>query len=163
MVFVPRPNNRFEWSLDLALQLVSNNKSIMWTKLGSDRGIPSFSNVFFSLLWYNWSWHITFNIFFSRRFNWSNHIWAHSASCNSTSINTHKEGILSSIGRIASIPYTKENGLHQLRHEQMYDIHVRKMGACRANLCMSPPSSKWYFLFSYWPLQLSHSSLDDIG
>ena len=32
--------------------------------------------------------------------------------------------------------------LHQLRYRQMYDIHVRQMGACCANLCMSPPSSE---------------------
>ena len=32
--------------------------------------------------------------------------------------------------------------LHQLRRGQMYNIHVRKMGACCANLCMSPPSFK---------------------
>jgi len=36
----------------------------------------------------------------------------------------------------------RKMGLHQLRCEQMYDIHVRQMEACHANLCMSPPSSE---------------------
>ena len=74
------------------------------------------------------------NLLPSIRFNWSKHVWAHSASSNPDSARILKEGISTSNGSTASIPYTKENGvaLVDVRTEVRYPCSVKGSISCQS-------------------------------
>lgn len=60
--------------------------------------------------------------------------WIHSTSSNLVSINIFIEGISTSIGRISSIPYTKENGvaLVEVRTEVQYPCSAKGSILCQS-------------------------------
>lgn len=102
---------------------------------------------------------IAFNLFSSMRFNCSKWLWTYSASFDSTSINTLKEGILTLMGKSVCILYTKENGVALVKVQTEVLYPCKANATSHVNLCMSPQSSRLSSWGCCLPPQLPHSSL----